>query len=47
MPEDCGEDHLKLLAQIAELFSDDAFLGKLRAAENPVELLRLLSSTPH
>jgi PTS system nitrogen regulatory IIA component len=47
VPEDCGEDHLKLLAHIAELFSKPDFLQQLREAENPGELLQLLSSTRH
>lgn len=47
VPEDCGEDHLKLLAQIAELFSDTDLLEKLRSAGSPGELLQLLSRTPH
>ncbi|MEJ2383872.1 MAG: PTS IIA-like nitrogen regulatory protein PtsN [Xanthomonadales bacterium] len=47
VPEDCGEDHLKLLAHIAELFSDSDLLQELRSAESPVELLKLLSRPPH
>jgi nitrogen PTS system EIIA component len=47
VPEDCGEDHLKLLAHIAELFSDSDLLEELRSAESPGELLQLLSRTPH
>jgi PTS system nitrogen regulatory IIA component len=47
VPEDCGEDHLKLLAHIAELFSDDDLLEELRSAEGPGQLLTLLSRTPH
>ena len=29
VPEDCGEDHLKLLAHIAELFGEPGFLEQL------------------
>ena len=47
VPENCGEDHLKLLSQVAELFSDPELLQELRAAENSVELLKLLSSSRH
>ena len=47
VPEDCGEDHLKLLAHIAELFSDSDLLEELRSAESPGQLLQLLSRTPH
>lgn len=47
VPEQCNEDHLKLLAQVAELFSDPALLKKLRQAEDSGRLLQLLSSTEH
>ena len=45
VPEDCGEDHLKLLAHVAELFSEPGFLDKLRATATPSELMKLLSGT--
>ena len=45
VPEDCNEDHLRLLAQVAELFSDPDLLMQLRAAEDSGKLLKLLSST--
>jgi nitrogen PTS system EIIA component len=47
VPEDCGEDHLKLLAQVAELFSDPDLLQELREAENPGRVMQLLSGTRH
>lgn len=47
VPESCGEDHLKLLAQVAELFSDSELLEELRNAEDPGKLLKLLSSSRH
>jgi PTS system nitrogen regulatory IIA component len=47
VPEDCGEDHLKLLAQVAELFSDPELLRELREAESPARLLQLLSGVRH
>jgi PTS system nitrogen regulatory IIA component len=47
VPEDCGEDHLKLLAQVAELFSDPEVLRQLREAETPGRLLQLLSGPSH
>jgi len=43
VPEDCGEDHLKLLAQVAEMFSDPELLRELREAESSERLLQLLS----
>ncbi len=47
VPENCTGDHLKLLSQIAERFSDPALLGQLRDASDTGELLQLLSSTHH
>jgi PTS system nitrogen regulatory IIA component len=47
VPEQCNEDHLKLLSQLAELFSDPALLSKLRQAENSGTMLQLLSNTEH
>jgi len=47
VPEDCGEDHLKLLAQVAEMFSDAAFLEELRKAEDAGTLMQLLSGSRH
>ncbi len=45
MPEDCGEDHLKLLAHIAELFAEPGFLEQMRATEKPSQLLKLLAGS--
>ena len=47
IPENCGEDHLKLLSQVAELFSDPSLLRELREAKSNGRLLKLLSSTHH
>lgn len=47
VPERCTSDHLKLLSQIAERFSDMELLEKLRSAENSNELIQLLSNTHH
>jgi len=47
VPEDCGEDHLKLLAQVAEMFSDPELLRELREAESSEQLLQLLSGVRH
>lgn len=46
VPENCNEDHLKLLAQVAELFSDPQLLQALREAPNSSALLQLLSHAP-
>lgn len=45
VPENCNEDHLKLLAHVAELFSDPQLLKALREAEGPGALLDLLSGS--
>jgi PTS system nitrogen regulatory IIA component len=47
VPENCTSDHLKLLSQIAERFSDAELLKKLRSAKDVNELIDLLSSTTH
>ena len=47
VPEDCGEDHLKLLAQVAELFGDAELLQQLREAPTPAEPLQLLTGARH
>jgi PTS system nitrogen regulatory IIA component len=44
VPEDCTDDHLKLLAQIADRFGNAELLEKLRSAQDATELLDLLSS---
>jgi len=47
VPQDCSEDHLKLLAQVAELFSDPDLLEELRKAESSGRMLKLLSRVKH
>jgi PTS system nitrogen regulatory IIA component len=47
VPETCGEDHLKLLSQVAELFSDPELLEELRSAESSNRMLKLLSRAKH
>ena len=44
VPENSSEDHLKLLAHIAELFSDPDLLKALREADNSTTMLHLLSN---
>lgn len=43
VPEHCTNDHLKLLAQIADLFSDEDLVEALRGAQGSSALLQLLS----
>ena len=47
VPEQCNEDHLKLLAQVAELFSNPDLLKELRQAKSAAHLMQLLSTTRH
>jgi len=44
VPQESTEEHLKLLAQLAEMFSNKEFREKLRAAENNNELFGLLEN---
>lgn len=46
VPTQCTEDHAKLLASIAERFSDTTLLEQLRAAADGNELWQLLAN-PH
>ena len=43
VPQNATEAHLKHLAAVAEMFSDDAFCAKLRAAGDSANLYALLS----
>ena len=43
VPQTATEAHLKHLAAVAEMFSDDAFCTKLRAAQDNASLYALLS----
>jgi len=42
VPENSTEEHLKILAEIAEMFSNETFRKKLREASNPQALWTLL-----
>lgn len=42
VPGESTEEHLQLLGQLAEMFSDAAYCSLLRAAEEPPALLRLI-----
>lgn len=43
VPQDCNEEHLKLLAQLAKMFSNPATREKLRLAKSSEELYDILS----
>ena len=45
VPKQCTEDHSKLLANIAERFSDLSLLAQLREASDATEIWQLLSSS--
>jgi PTS system nitrogen regulatory IIA component len=42
VPEHSTEEHLKILAEIAEMFSNETFRNRLREADNPQALWTLL-----
>jgi PTS system nitrogen regulatory IIA component len=42
VPSESTDEHLKILAQLAEMFSDDEFLAHLRNCRSPDELYQLL-----
>lgn len=46
VPTQCDEQHLRLLALLAERFSDEAFCSALRAAPNSRTLFELLCRGP-
>jgi len=45
VPSECTEGHVKLLASIAERFSDTGLLGQLREATDSNELWQLLANS--
>lgn len=47
VPEHSTSDHLRLLSQIAEQFSDEALLKQLREADDNTEMLDRLSGNQH
>jgi nitrogen PTS system EIIA component len=44
VPEQCTEEHLQLVAQIAELFSNEAIRNQLRQAKDSATLLDVLTN---
>jgi len=44
VPENSTEEHLQLLAQLAEMFSDEQFVARLRAADSSSDLFATLRS---
>jgi len=39
-----GDEHLKILSNVAELFSDESQIARLKAAATPEELFELFQS---
>lgn len=46
VPEESTQEHLQILAQLAELFADEKFCKKLRWSRSPKEIHKLLTSIP-
>ncbi|MCB1858916.1 MAG: PTS IIA-like nitrogen regulatory protein PtsN [Gammaproteobacteria bacterium] len=46
VPEMATEEHLKLLAQLATLFSDQDFCGRLRDATTSDQMLSIIEQSP-
>ncbi len=44
VPQNCNEEHLKILAQLAEMFLDEGFCAKARSIADPRQLHALLVS---
>jgi len=44
VPEESTDEHLQLLAQLAEMFSDESFRTQLRATKDQDAIYKLLSS---
>jgi len=45
VPEECNDEHLKILATLARRFSDESFREKLRSFSKPDELYNYLSTS--
>jgi PTS system nitrogen regulatory IIA component len=43
VPEECTNEHLQILARLAERFSDKEFLAKLRATDSSADLFAMLT----
>jgi PTS system nitrogen regulatory IIA component len=43
VPQDCGEEHLKILAGLAEMFLDEGFCTRVRASKDSQGLHKLLT----
>jgi nitrogen PTS system EIIA component len=44
VPQECNDEHLKILAQLAEKFSNEAFVAELRSQGSAVEIHKMLTS---
>ena len=46
VPEHSTDEHLEILAHLAELFSDRTFRERLRSCSNPSEVFQLITRVP-
>lgn len=44
VPEDAGEEHLKALAQLAKMFSNESILSQLHEARDKTEICQILNT---
>ena len=47
VPEDSSEEHLQLLAQLAEMFANKDFCDKLRLSTDPEKIYHLFTDFQH
>jgi len=46
VPQNCSDDHLQILASLAQLFSDPSICKAMRGAKNEQDLLALAKNSP-
>ncbi len=44
VPAECQDEHLRILAHLAEMFSDEDFVARLRASSGPAEAYQSLTA---
>ncbi len=42
VPEECTDEHIQLLAELAELFGDSALRDRLRGADAPDDIMSII-----
>lgn len=43
VPENSTDEHLQILSHLADMFSDNSLLGRLRVESNPARIIKLLA----